>query len=196
MKRWTGGLPFRYGYATIMGTQNIPLHKESEFTWLSLSHSCLFQSHSWQTISELGWKGYSQKQACISSDRQMLAGHILGQQSGVDRHLCSTFCAQLVLNYPWHTSFHLSSQILLIWAERESSALRTHILHRLSLAFSVSRNRATSRHSRVTFPPSFLRATIRMNTPGTQSIVDKVITFYKQNHPKKSVYILGGKSTY
>lgn len=47
-------------------------------------------SLTWETSSELGWKGYSQKHAYTPSDRQMLAGHILGQQSGVDRHLCST----------------------------------------------------------------------------------------------------------
>lgn len=134
-----------------------------------------------------GMERYSQKHACIPSDRQMLAGHILGQQPGVDRHLCSTSCAHLALNYPWHTSSHLSSRILLIWAGRESSALRTRILHRLPLAFSVSQNRAILRHSRVT-SHSFLSDTIRKNTPQIQSTVDKVIRFYKQNHPKKSVF--------
>lgn len=44
--------------------------------------------------------------------------------------------------------------------------------------------------------PSFLSATIRKNTPGIKSTVDKVICFYKQNYPKKSVYILGGKLAY
>lgn len=98
--------------------------------YINLTHSVSI-SLMRQTSSELGWKGYSQNHAYIPSDRQMPAGHILGQQSGVDRHLCSTSCAHLILNYPWHTSFHLSSLILLICTERESSALRTHIRHRL-----------------------------------------------------------------
>lgn len=159
-------------------------------------HVAVSISLMWQTSSELGWEGYSQKQAYIPSDRQTPAGHILGQQSGVDRHLCSTSCAHLVLNYPWHTSFHPSSQILLIWAERESSALRTHILHRLSLRFLSLKKQSKPKAFPTNFSPSFLSATIRKNTPGIQSTVDKVICLYTQNHPKKSVYILGGKLTY
>ena len=133
----------------------------------------------WQTSSELRWKGYSHDHADIPSDRQMLAGRILGQQSVVDRHLCSTSCAHLVLNYPWHTSFHLSSQILLSWAGRESSTLRTHILHRFSLAFSVNLKKQSNHKAfQNNFFPSFLSVTIKKNTPRKQSTVDKVIRFY------------------
>lgn len=71
----------------------------------------------------------------MPSDTQMLVGHILEQQVEVGRHLCSTFCAHLVLNYPWHTNFHLSSLILLSWVERESFMLRIHVI---DFALSVS----------------------------------------------------------
>lgn len=97
------------GYTEYPSAQQVRIHMAALISLMSVSISLMEQ-----TSSELGWKEYSQKHAYISSDRWMLVGHILGQQSGVDRHLCSTSCAHLVLNYPWHTSFHLSSQILLI----------------------------------------------------------------------------------
>lgn len=87
------------------------LHKGAKTDVLIL-YSPLTQSLG-QISSELGQKHYSHDRVDIPSDTQMLVGHILEQQAVVDRHLCSTFCAHLVLNYPWHTSFHLSSPILL-----------------------------------------------------------------------------------
>lgn len=85
-----------------------------------------------------GRASYLHDHADIPSGTQMLVGHILEQQAEVDRHLCSTFCAHLVLSYPWHTNFHLSSLILLSWVERKSFMLRIHVIHRLLFALSVS----------------------------------------------------------